>query len=403
MADSTAVEGDSRYLTTAEVAHRLDVKEATVYAYVSRGLLRSVRARGGRGSVFRQDEVEGLADRRRDGRQASGAVERIRTELTLIADDELYFRGHRAVDLATTTTVESVAHLLWTGDLADRPPFPAPADLVESAEAAIAVLPRTARLTDRLRVAVVALGALDPLRFALSPESVIRAGETLLGVLAAAHAPHAPQGDTVALRVWPVLTSRPVRARLLTAVLILLADHDLAVSTVAARIAANTRANPYAVVSAGLGALDGPRHGAASSLAYRFLGEALSDPIDALSDRLRTSGTVPGFGHRVYQRRDPRAELLITLLRESGEAETPLRALDAVTERLRDQNPSAFPNIDLALAAMMHAYDMRPDAGEAVFAVSRAVGWLAHAIEEYREPALRFRPVGVYTGARPAH
>jgi len=61
----------------------------------------------------------------------------------------------------------------------------------------------------------------------------------------------------------------------------------------------------------------------------------------------------------------------------------------------------SFPNVDLALAALMHAYDMRPDAGETIFALARVAGWLAHAIEEYREPGLRFRPLGVYSGVRP--
>ena len=57
-----------------------------------------------------------------------------------------------------------------------------------------------------------------------------------------------------------------------------------------------------------------------------------------------------------------------------------------------------FPNSDLAIAAMMHAYDFRPDAGDALFALARMIGWTAHALEEYAAPALRFRAMGVYTG-----
>ncbi|NUR96249.1 MAG: helix-turn-helix domain-containing protein, partial [Kribbellaceae bacterium] len=112
-----SAEGDENYLTTAEVARRLQVKPATIYAYVSRGLLTSVRARGRRGSLFSTAEVERLASR---SVEHSGVVERIESELTLLQDDELYYRGHSARLLATTTTVQQVANLLWT----NQPPTP---------------------------------------------------------------------------------------------------------------------------------------------------------------------------------------------------------------------------------------------------------------------------------------
>jgi citrate synthase len=169
---------------------------------------------------------------------------------------------------------------------------------------------------------------------------------------------------------------------------------------VAARVAASARANPYAVVSAGLGALDGHYHGVTSTLAHRFLAEALTDPLGALSERLRMGSAPPGFGHRVYREADPRAELLLAMLRTTPAAGPVLDAIDTITTEL-GQRRELFPNVDLALAALMHAYDMRPDAGEAIFAVARTIGWIAHAIEEYQEAGLRFRPVGNYTGDRP--
>src|SRR4051794_2856845 len=143
-------------------------------------------------------------------------------------------------------------------------------------------------------------------------------------------------------------------------VMVVLADHDLAVSTVAARVAASARAHPYAVVSAGLGALDGPYHGTASILAHRFLGDALDDPVRALSERLRGGDPVPGFGHRIYRRRDPRADLVLALLRDRNAPV--LAAVDAVAAGLAGR-PDGFPNVDLALAAATHALDLRPDAG----------------------------------------
>ncbi|MDQ0377042.1 citrate/2-methylcitrate synthase [Amycolatopsis thermophila] len=370
--------GDEGFLTTAEVARRLGVKAETVYAYASRGLLTSVRRPGRRGSLFAAEEVDRLAGRGRE----PGVVEGIRTRLTRITDDEVYFRGQRAADLAGEWGLESVAHFLWTGELADRPGFPVSSDDVELVRSATSALPGTARLTDHLRVAVAVLGAADPLRFDLAPEAVRPAAERLIGVLADALPGRTTHG-TLGERLWPKLTSRRPEPRVLDAALVLLADHGLAVSTVAARVAASARANLYAVVSAGLGAMDGHYHGGASTLAYRFLSEARENPVEALSERLRATGGIPGFGHRIYQRRDPRADALFALLPENP-----------VVGLLRDQlsgRPDLFPNVDLALAAMMHTYDMRPDAGEAVFAIARTAGWVAHALEEYHEPGLRFR------------
>lgn len=395
-----AAGSDERYLTTEEVARRLEVKPATVYAYVSRGLLHSVPATSGRrGSLFAEREVAELAGRGGNGRRPPNPLAHVSTRLSLLTDDELYYRGRRATELAASCSAESVAHLLWTGELADRGHFAAPAALLGSVRAAIAPLPASARLTDRLRVAVAVAGAGDPLRFDLAPAAVVRAAETLLATLVDANAP-APAPGPLGTRLWPALTDATQPDGLLDALLILLADHDLAVSTVAARVAASARADPYAVVSAGLGALDGHCHGTASTQAYRFLADALADPVGALSERLRLGTGVPGFGHRVYERRDPRAALLFELVRAHQPQAPVLAALDAITAEL-SADPAAFSTVDVAIAALMHAYHMRSDAGEAIFAVARTVGWLAHAMEEYMEPPLRFRPVGVYVGERP--
>ena len=388
----------ARLLTTDEVARRLDVQPATVYAYVSRGLLTNVGGR--RASRFAQDEVDRLVRRGREGRRPSGAIERIHTGITLLTEDGPAYRGRPVAELLDRP-VEAVAHLLWTGSPGAGEPFGAPAELVDVAAGAAGALPASARLVDRLRVAVAAASAVDPLRHDLDPAAVVRRAETILALAVGTLARTAPRpaGGSLAARLWPALAGHratPEQERLLNAVLIVLADHDLAVSTLAARVAASARANPYAVVSAGLGALDGPQHGAASTLAHRFLAEALTDPVAALAERLRTGSPIPGFGHRVYRNRDPRTALVLDRL-----ADGPVRAaVEALAAPLAGR-PGGFPNVDLALAAVVHAHGLRPDAGEAIFAVARTVGWIAHALEEYAEPGLRFRAEGVYTGPVP--
>jgi citrate synthase len=260
---------------------------------------------------------------------------------------------------------------------------------VELARAAMKVVPAGARLTDRLRVAVAVLGAADPLRFDLSAASVTAAAGRLIGTLVAALPGPIVTRTTLGGKLWPKLSDEEPRPEVLDAALILLADHGLAVSTVAARVAASARANLYAVISAGLGALDGQYHGAAPTLAYEFLDRAKHDPLKALSDQLRSGEPIPGFGHRIYQHRDPRADVLLELLGDHPIVGT----VHAIAERT-----PTFPNSDLALAAVMHAYNFRPDAGDALFALARMIGWTAHALEEYAAPPLRFRTLGIYTG-----
>jgi citrate synthase len=72
-------------------------------------------------------------------------------------------------------------------------------------------------------------------------------------------------------------------------------------------------------------------------------------------------------------------------------------ALEGLTAAALKRDPRR-PSIEFALGALVHACGMREDAGEAIFAVARTAGWIAHALEEYEEPGLRFRIEGTYTG-----
>jgi citrate synthase len=425
-------------LTTEQVARRLGVKPATVYAYVSRGLLRSERNADGKASLFRADEIEAFAGGRR---RATPAIE---TGLTLIRDGRLHYRGLDATALAVTEPYESVATLLWTGEVRFVPVRPVPA-LSDLAVAVTAPLPAAARLTDRLRVICAAVAAADPLRFDTAPAAVIAAGRTLLATMVAAlplraeaaadaalpsHATPAA-GAAPALRLdavagaacplpadsadvgaeppglaatlWPRLTSAAPTAaglRTLNAALVLLADHDIAASTLAARVAASTRANPYAVVGAGLAALDGPLHGAASTLAYALLDDAIrtGDPTGAISERLRLDRGLPGFGHPLYPDGDPRATTLLGLL---GDGDGPEREIITAVAEVAARRSGIAPNVDFAIAAFARMNGMAADAGEAVFAIARTAGWIAHALEEYADRPLRFRPSGRYVARTP--
>jgi citrate synthase len=398
-------------LSTKEAAELLGVKPETVYAYVSRGQLSSRRVPGGRGSTFDAKEVESLARRnRRDGGQSSGAGGElsVRTRVTLIDTDRYYFRGVDAAELAERHSYEEVAEWLWTGRLHPGVTFTAPEAAVEIARRAVDALPDHAGPTDRLRVAAIAAATADPLRFDLSEEAVLGTARTLIPTLVAALPPVRHEhrdGGPLAHRLWNRLSGRPAddaSLRALDTALALLVDHDLAASTLAVRVAASARAHAYAAVSAGLGVLEGPLHGAASGLAYKLLLDVLDhgDAAPVIADELRAGRRIPGLGHRLYPGEDPRARVLFRLLEDIPKAESALAAAhDIVTTTAR--HAPLHANVDLALAVLTASCGMPATAGETIFAVARTAGWIAHALEEYGERPLRMRPSGHYVGPRP--
>ncbi|WP_226486658.1 citrate synthase [Streptomyces parvulus] len=400
-----------RRLTTKEAAELLGVKPETVYAYVSRGRLGSRRTHDGRGSTFDAQEVRALARRnRRDGGTSptAGHETAVRTRLTLIEGDRLYYRGVDAVELASRHSYEEVAEWLWTGELRPGATFSAPEPSVTAARRAVDALPEHAAPTDRLRVAAVAAAVADPLRFDLTEDAVLGTARTLIPTLVAALAPVARAGDDrapLAHRLWTRLSGRPADGptlRALDTALSLLVDHDLAASTLAVRLAASARAHAYAAVSAGLGVIEGPLHGAAGGLAHRMLLEVLDQGSAApvVAEELRAGRRVPGLGHRLYPGEDPRARALFTLLEDIPRAAPALAAARDVQATAARHTP-LHANVDLALAVLTASSGMPSTAAETIFAVARTAGWIAHALEEYGERPLRMRPSGLYTGPRP--
>jgi citrate synthase len=415
-------------LSTAQAAERLGVKPATLYAYVSRGLLGRERSPDGRTSTFDPAEIDRLARpgrSRRGRRPATDLV--VPSALTAIDRGLPWYRGVAVTDLAGTRTFEEVAEWLWTGQLPDPQksgpvPWRAGGAALEAGRRAQAALPATALPLERIRVIAAALAAGDELRLELRPAAVAAAGRSLIaGLVDCLPRPGSPPGRApragpvgppggapgagrIAARLWGGLSAvdpDPGLVGVLDAALVLLADHGLAASTVAARVAASVRADPYAVASAGLATVSGTLHGGAS------LGiEALLDEIDrpgqaatVVGARLRRGERLPGFGHRLYPDGDPRARFLLTRLRSTAAGSPRMEVVGALLEATTRRGLPQ-PNVDLALAALAHVTTMTRGAAEAIFAIARSAGWIAHALEEY-DRNIPIRPRAIYTGPTP--
>jgi citrate synthase len=435
---------ESEWISAAEAASRLGIKQATLYSYVSRGVLTRRRASGGRGggasgggasggadgvaggradgvasgkgSLFDPREVEELARRGRPRRPPGLAGLVIESGVTEIADNRLWFRGLDALELARDWDFEDVCELLWDvrPEVAEWQATPA---ALAAGTAAQAALPPGTFPLERLQVIVPALAAADPLRLQFDPPAVAAAGRAIIAGLVdclppagagnqqtAAGAGNQQAAAGIPARLWPRLCPDdppPGLLDALRAALVLLADHELAASTLAARVAASVRADPYAVVATGLGAVGGALHGGASLGAETMLAAA-QDPAGAprvVGELLRRGERVPGFGHFVYRGGDPRAGLLLAMVASAVPASPRLAVVDSVLAEMH-RRALPEPNIDFALAVLASCAGMIRGAGEVIFAVARTAGWLAHAVEEYtaRTP---LRPRAVYTG--PAH
>src|SRR6185437_8837549 len=236
------------YLTAAEAARRLGVKPATLYAYVSRGVLSRVRAPDGRTSLFGAEEVEQLARRGRPRRPAGVADITVESAITEITGDSLRFRGLDATRLAVSRTFEEVAELLWTGEFpsgreSGREPWQARPAALAAGRAAQAALPAGTLPLERLQVIVPAMATTDPLRLQLDRPAVIAAGQNIIAGMVGCLPGDVTSvsAEPIAGRLWSSLCagngqSRPAPGlmRALSAALVLLADHELAASTLAA-------------------------------------------------------------------------------------------------------------------------------------------------------------------------
>ena len=243
---------DDQWLTASQAAIRLGIKQETLYAYVSRGLLSSRRVgEGRRGSVYSRAEVERLASRVRHGGRAGGLEVLVDSGLTLLdPDGGLYYRGWDATEAAVSASYERVAEWLLTGaDGGEPATWACPPEAIDAGVRSCAALPGSAGLVDRIRVASAAVATTDPFRHDRRPEAVARVGRSLITSLVEVLPSLGPSGnaslivgeggrrkDPLAARLWRRISTRrpaPRDLQILNMALVLLADHELAASTLA--------------------------------------------------------------------------------------------------------------------------------------------------------------------------
>jgi citrate synthase len=376
------------FLSAREAAARLGVKLDTLYAYVSRGLLRSVAVPGSRERHYRREDIEGFRAARGLGQAPSDtspetAMPVIDSAISLIEGGRLYYRGQDAVRLSDTATLEETAALLWDAEI-EAAPGPVLGEQANFAGAAWCQLDPIARCQIRLAT----MAAASPPIVDLARPALASAGQRILLATVGCLIESRPVAMPVHRQFAAHWRLDETGADLLRRCLVLIADHELNTSTLAARCVASTGAPLAAVVSAALGALSGPRHGGAASRAEAFFHaeKDSGDAMMAIASRLARGDQVPGIGQPLYPDGDPRAVAI-------------LYALSLIFPQAR-RLVFYRPNADFALAAVASSLNLPRGAALGLFVVGRTVGWIAHAIEQY-ESGVLIRPRARYTGKRP--
>ena len=402
----------TQYISAKEACERLGVKEATLYAYVSRGLIRSEEGGGtSRKRRYLAEDVDKLVGRKEQRRDPAKVVEDalhwgvplLDSAITLIADGRLYFRGQDAADLARSQPLESVAALLWLDD-AD-----AVGKLFAQAVPTVDLSPISALnlpMMPTLQMALSLASAQDYAAYDLSTAGAARTGARILKLMVNALPQPFPtsEGEShsrVSIADTLAAAWSTDAAHLLNAAMVLCADHELNASSFTARVTASVDANPYAVVQAGLAALQGLKHGGHTSRVTAFMREVgqVGRVQQVIGERLRRGDDLPGFGHRLYPEGDPRAKALMTMIAEQYPDSPDYDLATAIAGAVTDVT-GKLPTIDFALATLERVLALPDGMALVLFALGRTVGWIGHAVEQYSAGAI-IRPRARYVGRVP--
>lgn len=385
----------AQWLSADEAAKELGITRATLYAYVSRGIIRSSAVAGSsRERRYAAADVERLRTRAEDLRDPGRVAERalhwggpvLESAITLIAENHVYYRGHDAIGLARTQSVEEVASLIWGGTF-DAVDFSSTPLHVIGGGRSNEGLPFANRAESVLPI----VAARDPLAFDLRPRGVAHTGWRILNLLASVATDSPELGDTIEETLQRKWAPRDKRAaERIRQALIVCADHELNVSSFTARCIASAGANPYAVVTGAMTAMEGVKHGGMSARIESMLDDLAGarDVTAALADRLRRGEPIYGFGHPLYPGGDPRAAFLLEDVRDKFT----MRVIAAAEEVGGDK-----PTVDFALVILSRSMKLPRGSALTLFALGRTIGWIGHAIEQYARDEI-IRPRARYVG-----
>jgi citrate synthase len=336
----------------------------------------------------------------------------------------LRYRGYDVGDLVENCCFEEVCFLLLYGELPGaqelasfKEDLLAARTIPTEVEAVVDDSARYARPMEAMRSMGSALSFSDPDKASNELDANLRKATRLISQVPTVMARYRrryyglepvqpdPELDYAANFLWMLRGEMPSEedAKVLDAVSIMHADHEMNASTFAARVIAATCTDMHSAIVGAIAALKGPLHGGANEWVMATLKKIGSeDKVEAWVDEMLDQGKkIPGFGHAVYKVTDPRAILLKEIGRKAFErAETNEPNWFAMTELMERrvfERKALVPNVDLYSASVLYNLGFPIDLLTALFAANRVVGWAAHVIEQHSDNRI-IRPTINYTG-----
>lgn len=387
-----------KFITADAAAAELGISRATLYAYVSRGLVQtSGTGDDPRRRLYSVHDIEALKKRKSVGRKPKEAAAQaldwglpvLTSSITRIADGRLAYRGQDAARLADGSSLEDVARLLW--QCGEFDPFADPKAEPNGWAPQLLALTEPLPLTERCQTLLPFLDAGRMTAWKRENRRLWPSAAALLRGVAAATVNSLASAKPIHLFLAEHWGVDEAGADLIRRALVLLADHELNASAFAVRVVASTGASLGACLNAGLSALSGPMHGGMTSLVELLFDELerVGNAEQAIEERLRRGDTIPAFQHPLYPHGDPRAAALLPHL--------PADPLRDDLLRVMLETAGQMPTCDVALVALRRSLGLPRGSALALFAIARTAGWIAHALEQRQDEKL-IRPRARYVG-----
>lgn len=405
------------YLSATEALQMLNLRKQTLYAYVSRGWIRSVLQPGKRERLYLREDVERVKARSRTADRSGAMALRdrpepsISTSITEITPLGPRYRGHSAVQLARSgAPFESVAELLWTGIWHDEviswPVVQNPRGVYRP-KGSLTDLRSTDQVLELFASITLQLGIASGSTVEVLPgQQTMEAARQIIQILAGYLGYTSSKGAFANFKEGEGVASGLVRSLGLTlsaenreairTILIVFADHALSPDAFAARATASSGATLHSGIASALCSSTGTRVGGLYDQLERFLhGAKKAAALSEQAQRLTDCGMrIPGFGNPLYPRGDPRCQLLLEVAQKREHQTKQLEIIFRFIEDVEKQF-GLFPRHEFGLVTLGLSLGVPRHTSGALFAISRMVGWVAH-IQEQRLSGMLVPPRAKY-------